>query len=107
MMGFYHVYATNEKDGLFECCFDWEENYPPFFVRVDYPNRGEDSSTYFRAMQIADRELDMWNIGYEKLEDKDEYDYYRCACYSEVVMNALEKAGIEYEIYFKYEREGA
>ena len=102
-----HVYATNEDDGLFECCYDWDENYPPFFVRVDAADIDKDKTVYYRAMEIAENELEMWNVGYEKLEDKDEYDYYRCSCYVEVVMNGLEKAGVNYEIYLKHERKDA
>lgn len=114
MMCFDHVYATNEEDGLFEC-FSETENHEPFFIRVDWWQRAEwkrknNVDTYEIAMNIAEHELYMWNGGFEELEGEereDKYLYYHDGCYGEVVQNALEEAGIEYDIFYKEKRKDA
>lgn len=107
-MSFTHVYATNEEDGLFEC-YNETDNHEPFFIRVGWFQRDEwkrnnNVDTYELAMNIAEHELYMWNGGFEECEDKNEYLYYHDGCYGEVVCNALDEAGIAYEVFYKEER---
>lgn len=94
------VREVQADDGLFEC-FSIVDNHPPFFVRVDMFYHKYDYTLFERAMEIAEHELDMWEGGFEELEDEFEYLYYHDGCYGELVENALDKEGIKYEIYFR------
>lgn len=103
------VREVEADDGLFEC-FSIVDNHPPFFVRVDMFYHKYDYTLFERAMEIAEHELDMWEGGFEELEGEErenKYLYYHDGCYGEVVRNALDEVGIEYDIFYKEERKDA
>lgn len=100
---FWHVWLIDENDGLFEC-YDCNDSFDPFFVRIKYNYKDSVRDVFERACQIAEHQLKLWMGGYR---DEPEKLYYEDMAVGDVVMNALDEAGIEYEIYFKYERKDA
>lgn len=96
--------VIDSNNGLFEC-FNANDNHDPFFVVVDMDYHKHDITVFERSVEIAEHELDMWNGGFEELEDKDEYDRYYYSGYGQVVEEALDKEGIIYDIFYKEERE--
>ena len=84
------VREVQPEDGLFEC-FSIVDNHEPFFIRVDMFYHKYDYTRFDKAMEIAEHELEMWEGGFEELEDDDEYNRYYYSGYGEVVCDALDK----------------
>lgn len=103
---FWHIWVVDESDGLFEC-YDCNDSFDPFFVRVNYNYKESVKDVMERACVIAEHELELWMGGYNDLENEGQKQYYESMSVGEVVMNALDFVEIDYDIYFKHERKDA
>lgn len=75
-------------------CYSDSADYE-YIVRIEFPDDME------RALEIANRELDLWGNPDDAPEE--EYDYYYNAGYVEVVQIALEREGVEATFFVKEE----
>lgn len=95
-----HVFDISKDIGIFECYSDMADY--DFVVMLE-------TGDYEAAKNIANLELCRWGATSSYLEElwdsekeyNDKVDYYYYAGYAEVVANALNKAGYDFEIFVK------
>lgn len=87
-----YQHVSKFHPNVFECFSDAADY--DYFVRLD------DADDMERALDIAERELELYGCPEDAGEN---FDHYYYSGYVEVVSEALSKAGIEAEYYTKME----